>query len=71
MMKAIALIMGSVGVVTAQNLQVGDTVSAEDATRPMPVIGSVHPLAPEGESVTLQRFSDAGIMIVLDKSHCG
>lgn len=70
-MKAVAIFVGSLGVVTAQSLNVGDTVSTEDATRPMPVIGSVHPLAPEGESVTLQRLSDAGVMIVLDKSHCG
>lgn len=71
MMKAAAALVGSVGIATAQTLQVGSAVGAEDAAREMPVLGSVHPLAEEGQTVTLQRFSDAGIMIVLDKSHCG
>ena len=71
MMKSAAILLGSLGMVAAQQLQVGDTVSTEDASREMPVLGSSHPLATEGETVTLQRFSDAGVMIVLDKSHCG
>jgi len=71
MMKAVAVVVGSVGMAAAQTLEVGSTVSAEDAIREMPVLGSVHPLAEEGQTVTLQHFSDAGVMIALDKSHCG
>ena len=72
-----AVLASSVGLATAQwptdvqTLSQGGSVSAEDAARGMPVLGSAHPLATEGETVTLQRFSDAGVMIALDKSHCG
>ena len=72
MMRIVAtLLVSSVGLAAAQTLSQGGSVSAEDAAREMPVLGSAHPLATEGETVTLQRFSDAGVMIALDKSHCG
>jgi hypothetical protein len=32
------------------------------------VLRSNHPLAVEGQTTT--RFSEAGVMVVLDKSHC-
>ena len=48
----------------------GSTVGEGDAAWEMPVLRSNHPLAVEGHTTTLRRFSEAGVMIVLDKSHC-
>ena len=72
MMKAAAAtLLGSVGLAAAQTLSAGDTLSADDASIAMPVLRSEHPLATAGETVTFQRLSEAGVMIALDKSHCG
>jgi hypothetical protein len=68
MLQAAALVVGSIGVVAAQTLAPGSTVGDADAAREMPVLRSNHPLAVEGQTTT--RFSEAGVMVVLDKSHC-
>ena len=68
-MRAAALV-AMAGSVSAQ-LQAGSVVSAEDAARPLPVLRSVHPWVEEGSSITLQGLSDAGLTVVIDKSHCG
>ena len=68
-MRAAAL-LAMAGSVSAQ-LQAGSVVSAEDAARPLPVLRSVHPWVEEGSSITLQGLSDAGLTVVIDKSHCG
>ena len=68
-MRAAAL-LAMAGSVSAQ-LQAGSVVSAEDAARPLPVLRSVHPWVEEGSSITLEGLSDAGLTVVIDKSHCG
>ena len=70
MLQAAALVVGLLHVVAAQTLAPGSTVGEGDAAREMPVLRSNHPLAVEGQTTTLRRFSEAGVMIVLDKSHC-
>ena len=69
-MRAAAL-LAMAGSVSAQRVQAGSVVSAEDAARPLPVLRSVHPWVEEGSSITLQGLSDAGLTVVIDKSHCG
>ena len=69
-MRAAAAMLAMAGSASAQ-LQAGSVVSAEDAARPLPVLRSVHPWVEEGSSVTLQGLSDAGLTVVIDKSHCG
>ena len=70
-MRAAAALLAMAGSVSAQQLQAGSVVSAEDAARPLPVLRSVHPWVEEGSSVTLRGLSDAGLTVVIDKSHCG
>ena len=69
-MRAAAAMLAMAGGASAQ-LQAGSVVSAEDAARPLPVLRSVHPWVEEGSSITLQGLSDAGLTVVIDKSHCG
>ena len=70
-MRAVAALVASLAGSASAQLQAGSVVSAEDAARPLPVLRSVHPWVEEGSSVTLQGLSDAGLTVVIDKSHCG